>query len=78
MVSLPFQIGVTPITAENVVIELAAGPSRLTLGQAREPAMFKASVIAFTIFICGAMLTIAHYDAHFAQLPKPVLAKRAA
>jgi hypothetical protein len=78
LVSLPFQIGVTPITAENVVIELAAGPSRLTLGQAREPAMFKASVIAFTIFICGAMLTIAHYDAHFAQLPKPVLAKRAA
>jgi Na+/melibiose symporter-like transporter len=42
-------------------------------------AMFlKASVIAFTVFICGAMLTIAHYDAHFAQLPKSVLAKRAA
>ena len=40
--------------------------------------MFKASVIAFTVFICGAMLTIAHYDAHFAQLPKSVLAKRAA
>jgi hypothetical protein len=39
---------------------------------------FKASVIAFTVFICGAMLTIAHYDAHFAQLPKSVLAKRAA
>jgi hypothetical protein len=43
----------------------------------REAAMFKASVIAFTIFICGAMLTIAHYDAHFAQLPKSVLMKRA-
>ena len=39
--------------------------------------MFKASIIAFTIFICGAMLTIAHYDAHFAQLPKSVLMKRA-
>jgi hypothetical protein len=44
----------------------------------KEPAMFKASVIAFTIFICGAMLAIAHYDAHFAQLPKSVLIKRAA
>ncbi|HEY3791871.1 MAG TPA: hypothetical protein VGM09_08570 [Bradyrhizobium sp.] len=43
-----------------------------------EHAMFKASIIAFTIFICGGMLTIAHYDAHFAQLPKSVLAKRAA
>jgi hypothetical protein len=42
-----------------------------------EAAMFKASVIAFAIFICGAMLTIAHYDAHFAQLPKSVLMKRA-
>jgi hypothetical protein len=39
--------------------------------------MFKASVIAFTIFICGALLTIAHYDAHFGQLPKSVLMKRA-
>jgi hypothetical protein len=43
-----------------------------------EHAIFKASIIAFTILICGAMLTIAHYDAHFAQLPKSVLAKRAA
>jgi hypothetical protein len=43
----------------------------------KETAMFKASVIAFTIFICGALLTIAHYDAHFAQLPKSVLMKRA-
>jgi hypothetical protein len=40
--------------------------------------MFKASVIAFTILICGAMLAIAHYDANFAQLPKSVLIKRAA
>ena len=40
--------------------------------------MFKASIIAFTIFICGAMLTIVNYDAHFEQLPKSVLAKRAA
>ena len=39
--------------------------------------LFKASIIAFT-FICAAMLTIAHYDANFAQLPKSVLAKRAA
>ena len=47
--------------------------------QVREKVMlFKASIIAFTAFICAAMLTIAHYDAHFAQLPKSVLAKRAA
>jgi len=39
--------------------------------------MFKASVIAFAILICGALLTIAHYDAHFAQQPKSVLVKRA-
>jgi hypothetical protein len=40
--------------------------------------LFKASIIAFTVFICAAMLTIAHYDANFAQLPKSILAKRAA
>jgi hypothetical protein len=40
--------------------------------------LFKASIIGFTVFICAAMLAIAHYDAHFAQLPKSVLAKRAA
>ncbi len=39
--------------------------------------MLKASVIAFALLVSGGMLMIAHYDAHFAQLPKSVLMKRA-
>jgi hypothetical protein len=39
--------------------------------------MLKAIVIVFSLTVSGFMLWVAHTDAHFAQLPKPVLMKRA-
>jgi len=40
--------------------------------------MFKVAVVAFTLFVSGFMLWVAHEDSNFAQLPHATFVKRAA